>query len=61
MQEANTAAVCGLHPRRALQRQYDAWHFGYGAYGSPWGPRFGLGWGYGSHYDPFFNTWRRRW
>lgn len=46
--------------RRALQNQYNFWNFGYGAYGAPWGPRYGLGWSYGSYYDPFFRTWRPR-
>jgi hypothetical protein len=43
--------------RLALQHQYDAWHWslGYGA----WGPRYGIGWGRGYHYDPFFRPWRR--
>ena len=51
--------------RRALQNHYNSPQFGFGAYGgavgSPWGPRSGLGWSYGSYYDPFFRTWRPRW
>jgi hypothetical protein len=47
--------------RRAMQQQYNSWNFGYGAYGGNWGPRYGLGWSYGSYYDPFFRAWRPRW
>ena len=43
--------------RLALQHQYDAWSWGY-SYG-PWGPRYGIGWGHGYYYDPFFRPWRR--
>lgn len=47
--------------RRALQQQYNSWSFGLGSYGGGWGPRSGIGWSYGSYYDPFFRTWRPRW
>ena len=47
--------------RRALQNQYNSSPFGYGAHGGNFGPRAGLGWSYGSYYDPFFRTWRPRW
>lgn len=43
--------------RLALQQQHDAWHWSLG-YG-PWGPRYGIGWGRGYYYDPFFRPWRR--
>ncbi len=47
--------------RRAAQQQYNSWSFGLGSYGGGWGPRSGIGWSYGSYYDPFFRTWRPRW
>ena len=43
-----------------MQNQYNSSQFGYGVYGGNFGPRAGLGWSYGSYYDPFFRTWRPR-
>ena len=40
---------------RALQ-QHNSWVYGPGG----WRPNYGLGWSYGSYYDPFFRTWRPR-
>ena len=45
--------------RRALQMQQDSWHWGFG-YG-PWGPSYGIGWGRGYYYDPFYRGYRPRW